>query len=1091
MPEGGSMNIPTSRGTGFFWFIRILFFMANAATLPVFAQVFGGTLVGTLTDSQHAAVANARIEIRNMGTGVVRSATTNEAGIYTAPDLLPGTYDVSAAAPGFARSLRTGVLITVGSQDIIDLTLMPGPAVETVIVKASDQVAPLPLVTSDLSVEISGQVIRQLPLNGRSWTDLAILQPGVSAISNQPSFVTGGDRGTRGFGSQLSISGGRPQQNNYRIDGVSINGYANGGPGSVLGGNLGVDAVQEFSVITTNAPAEYGKTSGGIVNATTRSGTNELHGAVYEFLRNSAFDAQDYFNSGPAYPFKRNQFGGAIGGPIHKDRNFFFANYEGLRQAQEVASTAIVPSANARNGLLQNADGSTTQVTVDSAVAKYLVFWPTPSSNAAVSGNTSLYTFGGHQVVNENFVEGRFDQNFTSKDSAFASYMYDHAPYMYPDSLNDVLLGSTTVRQVVVLGEDHIFGPRLLNSIRFGVNRETALNDVDQSALNSSATDKSLGTIPGEDATAIAVAGLTAFTGGMSASGNKYHWTSWQLYDDGFFTKGRHSFKFGGSTEYMQLNIYSPSDPSGQFLFGSIIGFLTNQPTQYNAGLPGTVTPRDLRDNIFAGYLQDDWRFTKRWTFNIGLRYEAATVLREAADRLSALHNLSDATPHLGNPFFQNPTLKNFEPRVGFAWDPFGSGTTALRGAFGIYDVLPLPYLFILPTTSAAPFTEMGVVKGNKLPAGSFYTGAEALLGPSSLRATYVQPNPKRNYVMQYHLDLEHEFIKGLHAVASYVGSHGVHQPYYSNQFDIVMPTLTAQGYFWPTPIGSGTPINPNYGSIRGLMWTGNSSFNGLEVGIHEQIHSLLLQASYTWSKSIDNSSASLAPDAFGNSVAVPPFFSMALSRGLSDFNMSRVLAINSIWTLPSLHSSATSRWLTNGWQIGGIFRASDGIPFTPTFGSDGDPMGSGGLQDFPDRLTGTGCGSLTNPGSRTNYVKTDCFTVPTATGSVLAMCDHTYGTGSQCFNLLGNAGRNTLIGPGLADFDALTYRTFRLTTSSERYIVQFRAEAFNVLNHPNFSTPANTDIFDSTGAPTGTAGLLTSTSLNARQIQFGVRTTW
>src|SRR5438270_9341314 len=316
------------------------------------AQVAGGTISGTVTDGTGRVVTDAKITITNVATGVTREVTTNEEGVYSAPNLLPGTYEAKFSAQGFKTDKRSGIELTVGASVVLDLTMSIGGVHETVEVHS--EVPAVQLATSDISAVVNSTTVRELPLNGRSWTDLAQLQPGVNAIHTQPDFAAGTDRGNRGFGQLLTISGARPQQNNYRLDGVSLNDYANGAPGSVLGGNLGVDAIQEFSVLTSNYSAEYGKTSGGVVNAITRSGANAFHGSAYEFLRNSKFDAKNYFDDAgsPIPPFKRNQFGGTVGGPIIKDHTFFFADYEAIRQDKGITEFNTVPSQAARNGLL-------------------------------------------------------------------------------------------------------------------------------------------------------------------------------------------------------------------------------------------------------------------------------------------------------------------------------------------------------------------------------------------------------------------------------------------------------------------------------------------------------------------------------------------------------------------------------------------------------------------------------------------------------------------------------------------------------------------------------------------------------------------
>src|SRR5579864_1585126 len=298
------------------------------AASPAYAQVSGATLSGTITDPSGAAIANAQVSILNKATGVTRDVTADSAGLYSAPNLLPGQYDVTVKASGFSATKQSDITLTVGAQQTLNVALRIGEATQTIEVAG---VAPLILLgTSTVSGDVQGNAIRELPLNGRDWASLATLTPGVNAIETQMAYTAGAVRGNRGFGSQLTISGGRPTQNNYRLDGLSINDYGNGGPGSVLGVSLGVDAIEEFSVLTGNYSAEYGRTSGGVVNALSKSGTNAFHGDVYEFLRNDKLDAADYFTNASGNPkavLKRNQFGGAVGGPIRKDRTFFFFDY--------------------------------------------------------------------------------------------------------------------------------------------------------------------------------------------------------------------------------------------------------------------------------------------------------------------------------------------------------------------------------------------------------------------------------------------------------------------------------------------------------------------------------------------------------------------------------------------------------------------------------------------------------------------------------------------------------------------------------------------------------------------------------------------
>src|SRR5882762_2513058 len=320
--------------------IFLLAAISMSWTGQAYAQVAGATLTGTVKDSSGGTIPNAQVAITDVATAVTRTVSTGGAGLYSAPNLLPATYEVRVTAMGFSTAVQKGITLTVGAQQELDFTMQVGQMTQTVEIRT--EAPTVELTSSTLSATVNATTVRELPLNGRSWTDLANLQPGVSAIQTQPSFAVGGDRGNRGFGSQLSISGARPQENNYRLDGISLNDYGNGAPGSVLGGNMGVDAIQEFSVLTSNYSAAYGKTSGGVVNAVSRSGTNQFHGSLYEFLRNNALDAKTFFDNANGIkkpPFRRNQFGASAGGPLRKDRTFIFGDFEGLRHSKGIAFT--------------------------------------------------------------------------------------------------------------------------------------------------------------------------------------------------------------------------------------------------------------------------------------------------------------------------------------------------------------------------------------------------------------------------------------------------------------------------------------------------------------------------------------------------------------------------------------------------------------------------------------------------------------------------------------------------------------------------------------------------------------------------------
>ena len=1031
------------------------------------AQVAGARIAGTVTDSTGAVIVGAQLTIKNMADGFTRELVSNRSGFYSTPNLSPGPYSVTASAKGFKSEVRSGITLMVGADVEINLTMTIGNASESIQVQGE----PPAIETNDatLGAVVNGQTIRELPLNARDWTQLAALEPGVAQIRTQTTPTDFLIRGNRGLGTQMTVSGGRPQQNNYRIDGISINDYSNGGPGSALGIDLGVDAIQEFSVVTANAQADYGKTSGGVINAVTRQGTNTLHGSVYEFLRNSALDARNYFDPATIPPFRRNQFGADLGGPIKKDRTFFFADYEGLRQDQSATQLAVVPTQAARNGQLVAGN-----VTVSPLVQPYLALYPLPTKN--INGDTGTFTSITQQIGNENFFTTRIDHNFSSTDLLHGTYMFDGSTLTAPDLFQTVVSGTLARRQLATAEYTKIFTPAFVNTFRFGFSRVSADIIKPIKVLLPFAGDPSNGFVPGIPVGFIGVTGISSYTGGPGAGGEvNYGFNSFQVYDDLFWTKGIHSLKFGANVERLQDNELGTLKPNGVFNFTSLANFLTDQPAIFSAALTQKVAPYNIRQTIIGTYFEDDVRLASNFTANLGLRYEMATVPTEVNGRLTNLRNITDATPHLGSPYFYNPTYRNFEPRIGFSWDPFHSGRTVVRAAFGVYDVLPLTYEFGNAVYTAAPFFQLATISSG-LPAGSFPATAFTLLTPNQLRYEYIDSYPKRNYVMNWNFNVQQQFGSNLVVTVAYVGSHGVHQPFQVQDMDIVLPTSqTSAGYFWPTPAGSGTRVNPDAGQIIGTLWNGSSFYDALQShAVWRMSKSLQFGASYTWAKSIDTSSASVAGNQFLNSVFNLPWFDTRLNRGLSDFDIRQNAVFNVIWQVPGPRDEGGVRWFVSGWQIGGIYQVSSGLPFTPLIG--GDPLGleSPYPFDFPDRIFGPGCESAVNPGNPLHYIKTQCFSFPTPA------------------TRMGNAGRNSLIGPGLSNLDFSLVKNNHIKRISESFNIQFRAEFFNLLNHTNFSPPVvNNTLFGASGVPITSAGLITTTSTSSRQVQFALKIIW
>ena len=1106
------------------------------------AQVSGATLSGVVTDQSHSAVPNASISIQNVATGVKREVKANADGYYTAPNLLPGNYEVEVSANGFSTAVQRGVTLTVGNEQTVNFTMSVGQVNQKIEVTTTPPT--VDTATSTVSGNIDAPTVRELPLNGRDWTTLATLNAGVDTVPVQQPNQGTAPKGNRGYGNQMTISGTRPQQNNYRLDGISINDYSNGAPGSVAGLNLGVDAVAEFSVLTSNYSAEYGRTSGGVINAITKSGTNSFHGGVFEFLRNSALDARNFFDGKSIPPFRRNQFGGFAGGPIKKDKTFIFGSYEGLRQSLTGTAPVVIPSSTARLGeLCASADCSAfTQFPVASnGVGKYLTsFWPSPSASDPVcnpttgtcavggAGDTAIESVQTASTAREDFWTARVDHHISEHDSLFGTYMFDDAVTHSPDPLNTWVVGNLSRRQAIVLEESHIFSPGLANTLRAGFSRVSAIVNSSIADINPAAKDTSLGIYSAHPqfAPQINVGGIQGAGGGLGSDpAYHYHWNSYQLYDDAFWTRGLHSIKLGFAMEKMQDNVLADLQPTGLISFAGLSSFFQNTPTTAIATIPGALTERGIRQTLFGGYVQDDWRIRPRLTLNLGLRYEMTTVPTEVQGKLSNLRTMTSPTIFTGSPYFKNPTLRNFEPRVGLAWDPFGDGKTSVRGAFGFFDVLPLPAAFSLAVDQSAPFYKF--FTASNFPQCQTGTFPTCIGDPNNtpnvplqnLQTAFVQFNPARNYVMIGSLDVERDLTRNTSVMVGYVGNRGVHMLNREDDVNSILPTQTSQGLLMPfnsanptlppvvppcteatlnTLTGGSCKVNPNVGDVRGIYWTGDSFYDALELTVKEKIGSSLnLQVAYTFGKAIDTGSATVIGDPFQTSISSPYFFCKQCRRGLSDFDIRHSLSAHLIYNLPSPKNlGALGSTALGGWELGTIITAQSGVPFTPIITGDVLGLGSADPWAFPSLVPG--CNPIaSNPKANPLgpiYYNTQCFTFPLQGSIPSAQCNTVAdpNTGKPaCLNLFGDVRRNSLIGPKLVDVDFSLFKNFPIHKISETFNVQFRAEMFNILNHTNFGPPINNVAVLQAVSVIPTAGLLDRTTTTSRQIQFGLKVNW
>jgi outer membrane receptor protein involved in Fe transport len=1083
--------------------LALLFFVFSSA--PANAQAVGATLSGTVTDASGAVIAGAEIAIKNVGTGVIRTLNSDAAGFYSAPNLQPGTYSITTTAQGFSPA-ETNITLSVGAQQQLNVSMKVGAANDNVTVNES---APaVELTSATLSSEVNSTTVRELPLNGRDWTQLATLEPGVSAVRTQASTTSAtANRSNRGFGNQLTDSGHSPYENSYRVNGINVNDYTNGSPGSVIGANLGTDAIQEFSVLTTDYTAEYGRTSGAIINSITKSGENTVHGVIFGFFRNASLDAKNYFDSAtnPIPPFQRYQYGGAIGGPIVKDKTFFFAAYEGVRQDRSTTFTDQVPSAAARLGTICTLPPlpapqtpTCTNVGVSPAVQPYLAFWPLGNGPLSSDGNTQIFTFAGLFHLNENYASARVDHHLSNNDTLSGSWTFDNGPYTQPDALGNVLTSLFSSRQMVEAEETHIFSPTLINTARVGYSRSHGISGLTASALTPIAADTALGVRPGIAAPILTVTGLTNTSSVGSTTVNLLVSNSFQFYDDVFMTKGKHSLKFGFAVERIQFNNTDLPRPTGDFTFSGLQAFLMDTPTSVQELVSTNSFEVGSRQTQFGIYAQDTWQARPNLTLNLGLRYEPTTLPTEANGRFQVLENLTAPTlTPVKNLWSHNQTLKNFEPRVGFSWDPFHSGKTAIRGGFGIFDVLPLPWTYTQTAAFEAPFAIQASATG--LSQGDFpIVQPPHTLSSTSNGVFYVNQNPANSYAMNWNFNVQHEITPTLSATLGYVGSRSIHLPDLLDDVNYTLPTLTSAGYMWPKT--GGAKLNPNFGGIRAQLWNNDAWYEGLQVGVTKKLsHGLQLQGSYSYSKCLDTGSNLSFNDPYQNSLPDYMYFDHRLTKGLCDFSLTHSGVVSYIWTIPTPASvKGFAEKALGGWQVGGIITAQTGSPFSPVVG--GDPLGrnAGDTEvDYVSRVPG--CNPIN--GSVLSYLNLNCFSLPTAPASLAAQCNTFPNapapppTGQvYCANLLGNLGRNQITGPGYIGVDFSIFKNVRL---SERFTTQFRVEIFNILNHPNFLAPVDNEVLFNggslssglSGSTTGLSpGRIDTTSGDSREIQFGVK---
>ncbi len=1091
------------RGSVFFVFLM-------CASLGM-AQLDTGTISGTVTDSSGAAVPGAAVAIRNTATGISRSLVTNAAGRYEAAALPGGTYEVRASLSGFQTMIRSGVTLAVGRTAVIDLALQVGEVAQAITV--SGEASRVETTTATVSNLVDEKRVADIPLNNRDLTQLAFLQPGVLKM---PINVTEGtaDVSVAGAGDKFSVAGARATQNVFLLDGVS-NSDASGNVASVAGAYEGAETIKEFQVITNNYSAEYPSKPGAIVSAVTKSGTNSFHGSVYEFLRNDVLDAFKWedkaFTSRPEKPdFKRNHFGGSLGGPILRDKTFFFASYEGLRERQSRTGTARIPSAAAHTGDLGprgpiNPATGTRIWPVNPVVAPYLKLYPIPGEGNNVVQDlldgTVLVSGAQRKPVRDDFGTVKIDHQFGSPRAGFLAVTYNTSSAERQNLLilpADDSVGVTSRKHVVSARHTSVLSSAALNEFAFGLTRSKTttaipITDIDWKPLRWIDDSETMGDLqPGTNITSIGFGPDASFFGHNVLT----------FKDNLTLTRASHTIKFGAEFQRTRVPAHKePDGANGRFLFDGLEYFLRGLPTQFDASLPkgakflGLTNQADpvynLRQNQFGFYFQDNWKVFSTLMLNLGLRYEFRTDLAEENNHLSSFRDIFGDKVTVGGPFFKNNTLKNFSPRVGFAWSP-GGQKNAVRGGFGIFyaPAEVIEYQYVLG--QLAPFMgEGGLVDRNSTGAisfpNAFRTQATQLASAPNYREQEFNAPP--TYIYRWSLTLERE-MGNWFVSAGYSGARARH-------LTITSEANLRRWVGWPNNVPSGEKrypypqlapfINPLMGRLTVTHQKGNSYYHGLAVNVMRRLtHGLTLQAAYTLSKALDQSaSPGNNTEGYAQTQRTALLWDMGHWLGRSTFDIRHNFVSNVTYDLPRTGLTGVGGVLANGWQMNGIITLSSGHAFGLTDANREQRSAMDRADGLRPNLIP---GGNNNPvlGKPDKYYDVSQFVPSVCHGSRLCQSgDPDYAVGYY-----GNLGSNTLTGPGLATVDFSLNKNFRLMEEKQ---LQFRAEIFNLFNRPNFSIPDAAGLmpYRQTGTRlevNPSAGQITSTRTTARQIQFGLR---
>jgi hypothetical protein len=1088
--------LPSRVARIFFHAVLPVLLLLSCSVTSTHAQV-SASISGIITDSSGAPVPLATVTAKNIETGALRSATTNDLGRYLVLSLPVGQYELRAAKAGFQDALLTGVSLVIGQEARVDVQLQVG-TVQSEVVVTSD-VPVVNTTTRDISGLVSEQQVKDLPLNGRSYDLLLPLNPGIVNFTSQKTGGTGISNSTTA--NNFAVSGNRPQQNIFLLNGVEYTGAAenNMQPGGSSGMLLGVDAVREFNVQRDSYSAELGKRPGGQVIIATRSGGNQVHGSAFEYLRNNALDASNFFDQGSAPPFQRNQFGASLGGPIRSDKTFLFGNYEGFRQNLHQTSAAFVPDLQSRADAV-------------ASVQPLLNLWPTPSptdkdfklSPTNPDGVAEVFS-SPIQTIREDFGTVRLDHIFSEKDSLAAIYTIDDGGDVTATPLDPFSSDILNLRaQVLSLEETHVFSPSFLNTARFGFSRAGYFFTGEPTPNTTAASVP--GFLIGHPVGAVVVGGSAAsnpqaqlgLAGSNNGSNLFIHRNLFTLEDRVTHIRGRHQLSFGAWFQRFQSNETIALSQFGQATFTSLTTFL--QGTISSFLFDPAPTEMNWRSLFGAFYAEDVIRLSPKLTLSLGFRDEFSTGWNEAHGRAANYtfaNGVISATAaglptHIGDSLFTTNNAKFLpQPRIAVAWSPFGS-KSVIRAGFGMYNDLQdaLGYR----GDQNAPFnptytTPLTVAQLPINPAGPFPAAAKFIPGG-------VQPDIKTPTLITYSLRIQQQLSPNTSLTVGYVGSHGYHELIgidANEPFPVICPASPSPAAYpatFPaalagTPVPAGTYFVPTTTKANPTLantWTwfseGDSSYNALQVDVNRRFSAgFTLRGVYTFSKVLDDGDSLNATTSGGGPALASNPFNLHSDWGLGTFDVRHIAVVTGTYGLPFGHGKrflgdreGFENAVASGWTVNSIVTLQGGFPFSPLLSYN--PSNNGDTRNPVRPFVNPAFSGPIILGTPAKWFNPAAFLAPANTAA----------NGG----FYGNVGRNTLIGPGLATWDFSVLKETRLR---EQLNLQFRAEIFNLLNRANFNQP-NEVVFTPSGV-SPTAGAITSTSTTARQVQFGLKLVW